>query len=343
MAESFARRRIFKVLLSASLVAPLAAPAVARSAEPIRMRVSVESVPTHGRTIAAADFCQKVEDESRGTIKTELFHSGQLYTDQTVVTALAQNQVEMSIPGTWGLAGFVPSVDVSQLPALYARPMEIAHRVIDGKTGAMINAEIAGKLRMHVLGRWLDLGFENWYGTTKKLTNLGDLRGMKIRNSGGAGKAWRTSFLGAIPNTTAWPSVALALSQGTFDGLITTNETVASASLWEAHVRSVLEDHQTFNAYVPLLGEAFWQGLAPELQGLLTEVWEANIAQYRAHMGAAQVAAREKLVQHGVGFTVPDAAEIDAARNRMLAVQEGLVKQWRMTPEIAAQALADAG
>jgi hypothetical protein len=44
-----------------------------------------------------------------------------------------------------------------------------------------------------------------------------------------------------------------------------------------------------------------------------------------------------------VGFTVPDAAEIDAARNRMLAVQEGLVKQWRMTPEIAAQALADAG
>jgi TRAP-type C4-dicarboxylate transport system substrate-binding protein len=321
----------------------LAAPAVLRAAEPIRLRVSVESVPSHGRTISAADFCRKVEDASKGAIKTELFHSGQLFTDQNVVTALVQNQLEMSIPGTWGLAGFVPSVDVSQLPAMYSRPMDTAHRVIDGKTGQMINTEIAGKLRMHVLGRWLDLGFENWYGTARPLTSLDDLRGMKIRNSGGAGKAWRTSFLGAIPNTTPWPSVALALSQGTFDGLITTHETVASGSLWEAHVQHVLEDHQAFNAYVPLVGGTFWQGLAAEHQAVLTDVWESSIAGYRAHMAAAQVAARDKLVQHGVVITVPDAAQTDAVRARMLAVQEGLVKQWRITPDIAAQALVEAG
>jgi hypothetical protein len=44
-----------------------------------------------------------------------------------------------------------------------------------------------------------------------------------------------------------------------------------------------------------------------------------------------------------VVLTVPDAAQIDAVRKRMMAVQDGLVKQWRITPEIAAQALADAG
>jgi TRAP-type transport system periplasmic protein len=327
----------------ALVAAALAAPSRLRAADPIRLRVSVESVPTHGRTIAAMNFCRRVEDASNGEIKTELFHSGQLYTDQNVVTALVQNQIEMSIPGTWGLAGFVPSVDVSQLPAMYARPVETAHRVIDGKTGQMVNAEIAGKLHMHVLGRWLDLGFENWYGTSRRLSSLDDLKGMKIRNSGGAGKAWRTSFLGAIPNTTPWPSVALALAQGTFDGIITTNETVASASLWEAHVGNVLEDHQAFNAYVPLVGGAFWFGLPPKHQALLTDVWDANIAAYRANMAAAQIAARNKLMQHGVTFTVPDAAETDAARTRMLAAQDGLVKQWRITPEIAAQALTDVG
>jgi TRAP-type C4-dicarboxylate transport system substrate-binding protein len=324
------------------VVAVMAAPSILRAAEPIRLRVSIETVPTHGRTIAAADFCRKVEEASKGAIKTELFHSAQLFTDQNVVTALVQNQVEMSIPGTWGLAGFVPSVDFAQLPALYARSIETAHKVIDGKTGQMVNAEIAGKLRMHVLGRWLDLGFENWYGTTKALTSLDDLRGMKIRNSGGAGKAWRTSFLGAIPNTTPMPSVALALSQGTFDGLITTNETVAAGSLWEAHVHYALEDHQAFNAYVPLIAGAFWQGLSAERQAMMTEVWDSSLGAYRAHMAAAQVAAREKLLAHGVVFTVPDLAQTDAARNRMLTAQEGLVKQWRITPEIAAQALMDA-
>src|SRR6202000_1969131 len=83
----------------------------ARAADPIRMRVSVESSPTHARTIAAADFCRRLHEGSQGAIKTELFHSGQLYSDQTVVKALVQNQVEMSIPGTWGLTAFVPSVD----------------------------------------------------------------------------------------------------------------------------------------------------------------------------------------------------------------------------------------
>jgi C4-dicarboxylate-binding protein DctP len=206
----------------------------------------------------------------------------------------------------------------------------------------MVNAEIAAKLRLHVLGRWLDLGFENWYGTGKVLASLEDLRGMKIRNSGGAGKAWRTIFMGAIPNTTPMPSVALALSQGTFDGLITTNETVAASSLWESRVHTALEDHAAFNAYVPILNGKWWQALAEEHQALLTDAWEGHIDVYRANMAAAQAAAREKMLAHGFTFTVPDPAETDAVRARMLGLQDGLVKQWRITPEIAAQALREA-
>jgi C4-dicarboxylate-binding protein DctP len=323
----------------------LAAPALigmARSAEPVRLRVSVETSPTHGRTISAADFCRGVEEASQGAIKTELFHSGQLFTDQTVVTALVQDQIEMSLPGTWGLAGFIPSFDVMQLPALYARPADATHRVTDGRTGQMITSEVETKLRMRVLGRWLDLGFENWYGTTKPLRGLDDLRGMKIRNSGGLGKAWRTTFLGAIPNTTPMPSVALSLSQGTFDGLITTHETVASQSLWESHVRYVLEDQAAFNCYVPLIAGAFWNGLSADHQRLMTEVWESRIGGYRTNMAAAQARARDTLLAHGLAITVPDAEEIAAVRDRMLAQQEGLLKQWRIKPDIAAQALADA-
>ena len=166
---------------------------------------------------------------------------------------------------------------------------------------------------------------------------------MKIRNSGGSGKAWRTSFLGAIPNTTPWPSVPLALSQGTFDGLITTNETVASASLWESGVHNALEDHQTFNAYVPLVAGAFWRGLTEAQRKLLSDVWAGHLAEYRANMARAQLAAREKLIAHGVNFIVPSEADTNAARARMLAVQDGLVKQWRITPAIAEQAMKDVG
>ena len=80
-----------------------------------------------------------------------------------------------------------------------------------------------------MLGPYLDLGFQNWYSANKPIATLADLKGMKIRNSGGAGQAWRARFLGAIPNTTAWPNVPLALSQGTFDGLV-----IARTKAWPA-------------------------------------------------------------------------------------------------------------
>ena len=323
----------------------LAAPALiglAHASEPIRLRVSVETPPTHGRTISAADFLKKVEEASKGAFKTELFHSAQLFTDQNVVIALVQNQIEMSIPGSWGLAGFVPSFDVIQLPVLYSRPADMAHRVLDGKTGQMIKAELEAKLHMRVLGRWLDLGFENWYTTAHPLNHLADLTALKIRNSGGVGKAWRTAFFGGIPNSTPWPGVALGLSQGTFDGLITTHETVASSSLWDSHVRYALEDNQTFNTYVPLMAGKFWSSLSKDQQSLLTDTWNDNIPQYRLNMAAAQIRARDALTQHGITIVVPSAAEITTTRNRMLTQQETLIKQWRITPGIAAQAMLEA-
>jgi C4-dicarboxylate-binding protein DctP len=336
MARSISRRGL------TAAAAAMAGVGVARGAEPIRMRVSIESSPTHARTIVAADFCRRIDEGSQGQIKTELFHSGQLYTDQTVVKALTQDQVEMSIPGTWGLAGFVPSVDVMQLPVMYSRSVDTAHRLIDGKTGQLVNAEVEGKLHLHVVGGWLDLGYENWYSTTKPLNGFDDLKGMKIRNSGGSSKAWRTGFFGAIPNMTPWPSVALALTQGTFDGVITTHETIASGSLWEAGIQHVLEDHQGFNAYVPVMAGGFWKGLSPSLQDLISKTWSDNLAAYRVRMAAAQDTARVTLAQHGMHFSVPDAALVGDVRSRMLAQQDTLVQQWRINPAIAQQAFNDA-
>ena len=75
--------------------------------------------------------------------------------------------------------------------------------------------------------------------------------------------------------------------------------------MWEAGVRHVLQDHQTFSAYVPLMAGAFWQGLPPALQDLVTRTWADNIATYRARMAAAQDAARNTLFQHGLSFSDP--------------------------------------
>jgi TRAP-type transport system periplasmic protein len=65
---------------------------------------------------------------------------------------------------------------------------------------------------------------------------------------------------------TAWPDVPLALSQGTFDGLSSTDESLASAKLWESGVKYGFADREFVGFYVAMISESFYKKLPPDLQ-----------------------------------------------------------------------------
>ncbi|MBV9973784.1 MAG: TRAP transporter substrate-binding protein DctP [Hyphomicrobiales bacterium] len=334
-----------------SLVAGAAATSVfavfrraARAAgEPLRLRCSLDTAPSHGRNVSITDYLQKLEEASGGQIKGEVFPSGQLFPDLDVGKALIQGQIEMAAPGSFTITGIVPNADFLQLPILYGQPIETVHKIIDGKPGAVVNGDIAQKLRSRVIGPWLDLGFQNWYSATKPITSLADLKGLKIRNSGGAGQAWRARFVGAVPNTTAWPNVPLALSQGTFDALVSTNESLASAKLWDAGVKYGFEDHQFVAEYIPMVSLAFWEKLSPEQQKLMTDLWAQNVPTYRAKMAAAQAKARQTLEEHGVKFVDPTPQQTAAERQKMLVEQDELAKEIKVSPDLVKLVADDVG
>ncbi len=323
----------------------VALPAIRRSRadEPLRLRCSLDTAPTHGRNISIADYFNKLEAASDGRIKPELFASGQLFADLNVSKALLQGQVDMAAPGVWTVTNFVQDSDLFQLPALYDQPIETIHRVTDGKSGDMVADELEQKLRTHVLGPWIDNGYSNWFTTRVPLNSLADLKGLKIRNSGGAGQAWRTRFFGAIPNITAWPDVPLALSQGTFDGLITTNDSLVSAQLWEAGVRYAVQDHNSFAAYIPMVSGGFWGKLPPDLRTLMTDLWADNISTYRRNQAANQDRARGILENHGVRFVDLTPAGATDIRNRMLKQQDDVAKELKIRPEIVKLMSQDLG
>jgi TRAP-type C4-dicarboxylate transport system substrate-binding protein len=326
---------------AAAIVATPAIGARAAAEEPLMLRCSLETVPSHGRNVAIRDYLGRIETAAGGRIKTQLYESGQLFPDLQVGKAILQGQIEMAVPGSWSLTGIVPDADFLQLPILYGRSIEVVHRAVDGRPGQLLAKQIEQKLSSHVIGQSLDLGFFNWYSTSKPLNSYADLKGLKIRNNGGAGQAWRTQFMGAVPNTTPLPNVALALSQGTFDGLITSHETLASAQFWESGIRHSLEDHQFLGEYIPIVSLAFWRKLSPDLQQVFTDVWRENIPNYRSNMAAAQSRARELAQAHGVKIVAPSAEELEATRLRMMAEQENVAKLSKISPEIVSAVSAE--
>jgi TRAP-type C4-dicarboxylate transport system substrate-binding protein len=327
------RRAVTAGLLA---VPAIASPAIIRAAEPVHLRCSLDTGPTHTRNITIGDYLTKLETASSGRIKTQLFASGQLFSDGNLGKALIQGQVDMGAPGVWAITNVIPGGDLFQVPALYDRPLDIIHRITDGKAGAQISSEVETKLRSHVLGHWLDNGYNNWYSTRRALNSLDDLKGLKIRNSGGVGQSWRTRFFGALPNVTAWPDVPLALSQGTFDGLMTTDQSIVSAKLWDAGVHYALQDHNFFGAYIPVVSNAFWKALPPDLQTLMTETWAHNIEGYRAKMGAAQNESRGILEANGIKYVALTPEQASAARDRMMPEQEQVAKDMKISAELIA-------
>lgn len=331
--------------LGAAAAASLAAPFVRRAdaAAPIELRCSLDTAPSHPRNAAWRDFLGKVEAASQGAIRTRLFESGSLFPDLQVVKALVQGQVEMACPGTWTITGFVPDADFSQLPAFYGRPIDVVHKTTDGSAGKFVNAGIAKKLHVEVLGGWFDLGFNQWYSTRKPLNSLADLKGMKLRSPGGVLNSWRIRYFGGVPNVTAWPDVPLAMSQGTFDGLISTNESTNSSKLFDSGMKHSLQDNQGMGLYVPLANQQFWAKVGPKMQETMLGLWAENLPAWRANTAKSQQRARTALAGHGVVFVDVAQAELDAVHAKMLPQQSKAVADAHISPELVKLVMADVG
>jgi TRAP-type C4-dicarboxylate transport system substrate-binding protein len=315
----------------------IAAPYLSRNAhaeDTIKLRCSLDTAPSHPRNQAFVDYLGKLEEASQGKIKSELFHSGQLFADLNVTKALLQGQIDMAAPGTWTMTGLVPDCDFCQLPALYSPPIELFRRCADGAPGELVNKEIETKLRSHVVGPWLELGNENWYTTRKEIRSLDDLSGLKLRSPGGAGISWRIGFVHGIPNVTPWPNVPLALSQGTFDGFVSSDESVNSAKLWEAGVKYSYADHQFFANYIPIVSDAFWSKLSEAERKLMREVWSANVERYRAMSAKSQADARTTMQANGVTFFDPPAEQVASDRKRMIAAQADLIRDTKLSADV---------
>jgi C4-dicarboxylate-binding protein DctP len=306
----------------------------ARGEAPLKIRCSLDTAPSHVRNVSIVDYLRKVEEATGGQVTSEVFHSGQLFADLNVAKALLQGQVDMAAPGDWTQTGIVPDADFCQLPVFYGHKIDVTERASDGKPGELVGRQLESKLRVKVLGPWINLGFQNWYTTRKPLNTIEDVKGLKIRSPGGAGISWRIAFFGGIPNTTAWPNVPLALSQGTFDGFISSNESCATTKLWEAGVRYSYQDQQYAAQYIPMISQAFWGRLTPDVQKLMTEIWFSNISGYRANAAAAQARARKLMEDNGVTFTDPPDDVLTASRRRLQADAAALIRDAKLSSEI---------
>ncbi|HEY0834008.1 MAG TPA: TRAP transporter substrate-binding protein DctP [Azospirillum sp.] len=296
------------------------------------IRISSENGPSHVQTRILERFVATVRERAAGRLSVDYQHSGRLYRDVDVIVALEHGKVEMALPGSWQLDRFEPNVGALLLPSFYGRDAETMGRLLDGPLGRMLNERLEAALDVHVLGRWIHLGFAHLYTIDRPIGRHEDIAGLRIRSPGGEVNNRRLAALGARPLTVAWTDLPVAFRAQRIDGLLSTHATVVSARLWEHGLRHAFEDRQYFPQYVPLVAAGLWRRLPADLRALLEQAWEDQVDAARREAAAAQEEARAELLANGVRIVTPPAPALAAWRARLVAAQEDWAYEMGMDP-----------
>ena len=320
-------RKLFAFCVLATALA--AAPVQAQE----KLRISLDTNPSHVRNKGTEIFVQELKKRVGDKLSIEIFPSAQLFRDRDIPKALRQGSIEMGIPGTWQLDGIEPNMALQTLPMFYGVDRETVHSVIDGQLGDFLNKRMEERMRVKVLGKWMDLGMQHFYSATKPINSYEDLKDMKMRFSGGSANSARIKTQGAVPTLIPFPDLPLAMSQGVVDGVATTHESATSAKLYDSGLKYGFEDNQFMGQYVPMINRQFWSKQPADVQKAIVEAWDVAVTRQREMAEKAQVDARDTLMKHGVKMAQPSAQAAVAMRKSLMAIQDGLVKEMKIDPD----------
>ena len=202
--------------------------------------VHAEGYPT---TLADQEFARLVEERTEGRIKIEVYSGGTLYGEETgAIEALQLGDIAFSRVSASPVSSYVPAMNAIQMPYLY-KNADHMWAVLDGEIGQNMLAQIEASGSGLVGLCWYDAGARSYY-TTKPVTCVADMKGLKIRMQNNAMMVDMTNVLGGTGVTGIGPNeVYSAIKQGTIDGAENNWPTYQNMGDYEAAPYYVLDEH----------------------------------------------------------------------------------------------------
>ncbi len=333
-----------KRLAIAAAAVMLVAGTVSAQAETTKFKLALSTGPNHVRNIMLEDFIAKLKDRTKGELEVEVFPANQLFKGPDIPKALAQGTLEMGVPGLWQMGRFDSNALVPDLPIFYGATRDEIHAVWDGPAGDELRKRLEDKMKVKIIGGFLDLGYGTIFTTGKQIQKHADLDGLKLRTPPGAAYLARYKTFGTNPVSIPFGDVPLALTQGTVDGLMTTHESLRSAKLWDSGVKYSFDDQQGFLQYVPMVSNVVWNKLDAGTQKIIVDTWAESVGPARVFAEARQNQAKEEAGKNGVTNVTAAAGDLSAMRDKLMAAQPDVIKDLKMDAafvERVQKALAD--
>lgn len=282
--------------------------------------IMTNEVPAdHHQTKLMQKFAEELEKRSNGRFKGQVYPGGQLYTDLDALRALGTGSVHIVWPVSVQLENFNPAYGVASLP----------FGISDEK---MMNDEYRQQF-MEILSTLVEdngikvLGLLRttdglFVTNSKKLESVDDLKGLKIRMTGGQVLLENANALGASAISMPASEMTTALSQGAIDAILT------SPAGWI----TVLGDTGKYGLHAPgmwiatysIVADKKWfDSLSVEDQQLITDIInELSLDQWVNNMNQEKEELEKIKNELGGEIVTLEGAELEAVKMALQAVHD---------------------
>lgn len=269
--------------------------------------------------VAAVDFKEKLESESDGRIKVELYPNGQLYgSDREAIEAVQLGNIEMTIPAVAAMASFNEKFQVFDLPFLFNNN-EAAYKALDGELGQELMADLESNgLKGLVFG---ENGFRHVSNNEGPIEKPEDMEGLKMRTLESPLHTDTFNAFGANASPFAFGELYTALQQGTYDAMDCPISLYYTNKFYEVQDYLTLTGH-VYAATSLLMNDDFYNDLPEDLQELLMEASEEFRDQQRELAQQQDTEFMEQLVAEGMQINDLTDEQRDAFREAAAPVYE---------------------
>lgn len=215
------------LLLAITTLGLVAAPVQAQTT--LRLGHVVNEQANHH--VLATHFKESLERLSDGELQVDIYCCGQLGGGEREQIELTQfGEIDVFSGSTGALGGFVPAVNVFDLPFLF-RDNDHVDAVIEGPIGRGIldQAEPAGLKGL----AFAENGWRNLTNSRRPVDNAADAAGLRLRTMENRVHLDAWSELGVNATPMSWGEVRNALQQAVIDGQENPVNIIHSFSLWE--------------------------------------------------------------------------------------------------------------
>ena len=261
-------------------------------------------------TANAALAGQRIEAETKGRIKLEVFPSNELGNDEHMLTGVRTGAIEMMAINDSILSGLVQSSAIDAVGFAF-KDAQTAWKALDGKVGDIVCADIV-KHGLHPMRQIWDEGFREITTSTKPITSPADLAGFKIRVPPSPILVSLFDHFSAAATALNVSALYSALETKVVDGQENPLSVIESQKFYQVQKYCSLTNH-AWSGFWLVAGDSFWQSISADDRKIIETAFNDLAPKQRTESEALNQSMHQKLVEQGMVFNAVDPAPFRAA------------------------------